>query len=186
MSTLLIQRAAIWWDAFGKNSRNISDSLDGLAVAFSRPEKRNLLLQLPKKKQYNKTVDEYGWDLVKLCRAISSEMPEKEIIDWFILGLNFNIQNKLINKHFDSFIEVLNAAKEVEDFRNGAQRKFVPKTFNKPKPDIKSTVQNASVNSIEKKKPKKCFHCGKEGHLKKNCFDLKNGLNANKNSKKWN
>ena len=72
LPTLLTQRAAIWWDAFGRNSRSISDALDGLAVAFIRPEKRNLLLQLPKKKQYNKTVEEYGWDLVRLCKAISS------------------------------------------------------------------------------------------------------------------
>jgi len=34
LSTLLIQRAAVWWDAFGRNSRSISDALDGLAVAF--------------------------------------------------------------------------------------------------------------------------------------------------------
>ena len=116
-------------------------------------------------------------------------------MDWFILGLNYPIRNKLINKQFNSFIDALNAAKEIEEvrakprFNKFSYRNYAPSysrnnggsspgslnnTQSGPKSNSNSgfntrTGSSSNISTIDRRGQMLCYACGEPGHMAKNC-----------------
>jgi hypothetical protein len=162
-------------------------------------EKNEYLLEQQlnqRRQQSNEPVIKYYYDMMELCHKCDSTMSDKQKVRKLILGLRLSLYQEAIKDDYFTPKEFLIKVQQLENIEKLVELRQTSITDSMTRqplnhdpssyPQIESSSyvhhqnpsfsshQSSQSNTLLRLKDIQCYHCGKWGHIARNCYQKNN------------